>query len=355
MTIANILNKISSENNIGFSYGKLNDVQKTKTLYFKNAKLKFVLNRLFENTNIRYMAFPDHIILVENQKISEKKYILGYIVDNETDQPIPYATIMLLKSGKGIISDHLGKFEIEITRDEKDTLKFNSLPYHSFALTTDQLWDKTSVKIRLKPKTYPIDEVRINAEDYTTSELGNKGLFSTGNIYLDTHGQEIALFIENRKNKPGIIQNISFKFSKKGNSEAPFRIRIYECNPAGKPGKDILKDLIVVKPDTMKSWYLVDISDYHIKLPETGLFVSVGGVFPDDYFFYSGSNGFRDISADAPSNNPDALSYGQRICYNNWGMNRTWHYALSKQWFQLDKKRFNVMMKVEIVYKKTKQ
>jgi hypothetical protein len=355
MSILNIINKISSEYNIRFSFGSLNDLQKQKSLYFKNAKLKFVLTRLFENTDIRFMSFSDHIILVENTKISSKKYIIGYIVDDENDDPIPFATVMFLNSGKGIISDQNGKFELEVKQSEKDTVKFTSLAYQPYYVTSDQLLDKSVVKIRLKKKLFPIKEININAKDYAKGTLGNKGIIGIGTLYLDTHGQEVALYIENRKHKNALLLNISFKLSKKGNTQAPFRIRIYECTSQGKPGKDILKDLLVVKPDTLSSWYNADISDYKIIIPENGLFISMGGIFPDDWYYYSGNADFQDLSPDHIPKDTEDLSYGQRVCFNNFGINKTWHYSLSKQWFQLDKERFNVMIKTEISYKKTRK
>ena len=352
LKIKEIIHKISSQENIIFSYGKLKDMNKRKSIYFKNAKLKFVLARLFENTNIRYMSFSDQIILIETEKFPQKKFISGYIVDNETNLPIPYATVMFLKSGEGMISDYNGRFELELNTNSSDTLKFISLSYKSKKIPIKKIIEKNAIKISLLKKTYPLTEVDIKASDYSEIFLGNGGFTNIGALYLDTHGQEVALFIENKKKIKGKLTELHFKLSSKGNIEAPFRIRIYEKDSTNRPGKDILKDILVVKPDSKKSRYSVNISDYNIFIPEEGMFISMGGVFPNDYNFYFEDSDFENLSPEDVPRNTEDLNYGQRICYNKKTKNNTWHYSLSRKWFQIDKKRFNVMIKAKINFKK---
>ncbi len=355
LTIKEIIHNISNQDKIRFSYTNLKDLNKRKSIYFKNAKVKFVLARLFEDTDIRYMAFSDQIILMETKKFPQKKFISGYIVETETNLPIPYATIMYLKSGEGLISDYKGRFELELNINTADTLKFTSLSYSSKKISVNKIINKNAIKISLNKKIYPIPEVNIKASDYSELFLGNGGYTYIGALYLDTHGQEVALLIENKKKIKGKIKELHFRLSPKGNTEAPFRIRIFEKDSTGRPGKDILKDILVVKPETKKLWYTVNITDYDIFLPEEGMFISMGGVFPNDYNFYFEDSDFDNISSEDVPRNTEKLSYGQRICYNKKSKNNTWHYSLSRKWFQIDKKRFNVMIRAKINYKKTTQ
>jgi len=353
MTIEDIINKISKQENIRFSYGNLKDLKKKRSIYFTNGKLKFILSKLFKGTRIRYMSYSDQIILVETENLPQKKFILGYIVEDETNNAIPYATVMLLNSSDGVISDYKGRFEIEFESNTSDTLKFTSLGYESKKIATNKLLNKNSIKVGLEKKVFPLEDVNVSAKDYGEVFLGNNGISNLGALYLDTHGQEVALYIENHNKLNAKIEKIYFRLSSKGNKHAPFRIRVYDQDSTGTPGKDILKDLVVVKPDTDDPWFSIDISEYNIFLPETGLFVSMGGVFPNDYDFY-----FRSTDPDKPEkdkSNTKDLSYGQRLCYNKKGENNTWHYSLSHKWFQLDKKRFNVMIKLKLNYKKTEE
>lgn len=352
MKISEIIKQISKENSIRFSYGKLKDLKKTKSVYFKNGKLKFILSKIFDDTNIKYLAFSDQIILVESEKAPQEKIIMGQIIDGETKEAIPYATIMFLKTGEGVISDYNGKFELEFDRQNADTLKFASIGYVSRKVAPSRVLKRNIIKVALKKDLIKVPQVDIKASDYYNKTYGNKGLVSLGALYMDTNGQEVALYIKNKEKKAGLIHKIYFKLSKKGNTDAPFRIRIYKPDSVGKPGKDILNEILVVKPETKKSWFAVDISAYDIKFPQEGLFFSMGGVFPNDFNFYFKDEGFDNLSNDNSPNDLNDLSYGQRLAYNKKGKNKTWHKSLSHQWFQLKKQRFNVMIKTKIIYKK---
>jgi len=352
MKISEIIIQISKENSIRFSYGQLKDLKKTKSVYFKNGKLKFILSKIFDDTNIKYLAFSDQIILVESEKSSQEKIIMGQIIDAETQEAIPYATIMFLKTGDGVISDYNGKFELEFNSENVDTLKFASIGYVSRKLATNKVLKRNVIKVTLNKDLIKVPQVDIKASDYYNKIYGNKGLVALGALYMDTNGQEVALYIKNKEKKAGLIHKIHFKLSKKGNMDAPFRIRIYKPDSVGKPGEDILNEILVVKPETKKSWFTVDISAYDIKFPQEGLFISMGGVFPNDFNFYFKDEGFDDLSNDNSPNDLNGLSYGQRLAYNKRGKNNTWHKSLSHQWFQLKKQRFNIMIKTKIIYKK---
>ncbi|MCF6365488.1 MAG: carboxypeptidase-like regulatory domain-containing protein [Bacteroidales bacterium] len=353
MKISEIIQQISKNENIRFSYGQLQDMNIKKSIYFKEGKLKFILSKMFDNTTIRYLAFSDQIILVESEKAPHKKIIKGKIVDIETNEAIPYATIMYGETGQGVISDYNGNFELEFDRNNIDTLRFASLGFKSRKLATKKILNKNVIKISLQKDLIPIPKVSVNGSDYYNLIAGNTGLASLGALYMDTHGQEVALFIKNKKKKEGKFYKIYFKLSSKGNIDAPFRIRIYQPDSHGKPGEDLLKDILVVKPATKKSWFEVNLSSYNVTFPESGLFISMGGIFPNDFNFYFGDQGFDNLSEDGSLENPNDLSYGQRLCYNKKGKNNTWHKSLSHQWFQLNKQRFNVMIKAKIIYKKS--
>ena len=324
----------------------------TTITYLVEGKLKFILSKLFTETNIKYMAFSDQVILVESKKAPQQKVLMGYIIDAETKEPIPYATIMYGETGAGVISDYHGKFELEFDRQQTDTLKFISMGFKSKKLATHKILDKNVIKVGLKKDLIPIPKVYVKGSDYYNTLAGNTGITCFGALYMDTHGQEVALYIKNKKKKKGVIESLYFKLSSKGNIDAPFRIRIYQADSLGKPGKDILKDILVVKPDSKQSWFEVDISSYDISFLQEGLFISMGGVFPNDFNFYFSDKDFDNLSKDNSPEDLNDLSYGQRLCYNLKGKNNTWHKSLSHKWFQLNKQRFNVMIKTKVVYKK---
>ena len=60
----------------------------------------------------------------------EVKYITGIIIDEETFEPLPFATIGLKNKGKGTVTNNNGEFGLKITPDLfNDTLSVSYLGY----------------------------------------------------------------------------------------------------------------------------------------------------------------------------------------------------------------------------------
>ena len=217
-------------------------------------------------------------------------------------------------------------------------------------------------KIFLNRKTYELDPVELNPAAYKTKRLGNFGSWVRGSMYIDTHGQQTALFIENEEKREGYVMAVQYFLSKKGNTDAPFRVRIYSADPTtGKPGKDLLPHMLVVKPEHENGWFTVDVSEFNIRIPEKGFFVAIEGVFPNEYESYVQNSGFVELSEfesefyDEPDGSDfisESVSYGQRLAYCRKRQNNTWHYSLSHTWFQVEKRHYSAMIGAIIEFEK---
>jgi hypothetical protein len=202
--------------------------------------------------------------------------------------------------------------------------------------------------------------VEVKDNSGSTEEMGNHKWFRRGSLYIDTHGQQTALFIDNKKKISGKIIRVNYYLAAKGNTNAPFRVRVYQCDSlTGKPGEDMLPEILVVKPNNGKGWFHVNISKYNLQVPGNGFFVALEGVFPDDYdVYYQGTEfkGKPDTNESDDDDFTDAdLQYGQQLGYTHGSVNHTWHYAIDRTWFQLKKGHFNVMISAEIKVKENKK
>jgi len=359
MQIRNVLEKLNQQNKIDFSYkSDLKSLNKRVTINENNIELKKLLSKLFAETDIRFIAYEEQIILIEKKQMPRKIYIQGIIYDQESNEVIPYSTVVSLTTGEGVICDINGKFEIETDdRFTNDSLKFSSYGYEYKIISMNEIKDLEVVKVKLERKILKLEQVDVLSSNFKTKNEGNKGLFTFGAVYMDTNGQQIALFIENSSNKEGLIESVSFKLSPKGNVEAPFRVRLYYVDTiTGRPLGNLLKELLVVKPNIEKGWFKVNLSEYRLTAPAEGFFVAMEGVFPNDFDFYFGNESFVDVSENNNNQTDDNsqldISYGQRLCYNRKLTNNTWHYSLSHKWFQLQNSKFNVMITANILYRK---
>jgi hypothetical protein len=351
-----IIETLQNKYNIDFSYkSDIHFPKKKIEIHSANIELKKLLLKIFEDTDIHFIVYENQIILIEKKEIPQKILISGIIRDSENQKPVSYATVYSEKTGQGVIADNNGKFEYETdVRFTGDSLKFASLGYFTQKISLSDLNKNDTVKILLEKHSILIETVPIYAKNFETDVIGNHGLFAFGAIYMDTNGRQTALFIENERKQTGKIISVSFKLSGKGNTEAPFRVRLYFLDTlSGKPGKDLFGEMLVVKPNIRHGWFTVDLSQYNLNAPSEGFFAAMEGVFPNDFDFYFGEKGFTELSE--IKNKEDigelSVSYGQRLSYNRRNPNRTWHYSLSHTWFQIESNNFNVMISAKIQYK----
>lgn len=333
------------------------------TITVQNQLLLTVLNQLFASYKISYTVHAGQLILFPKKTMVVKEYTIAGVIYNEnTGFPISYATLQIKGKPKGVVADHEGFFEFTLTELElADSLTASCLGYERRTFSTDTLLSEPEINIALKEKPLLIEPVEIMAIKLhkKNKTIGNRSLFTKGSVYLDTHGQQIALYIDNNKNVNGYIEKVSYYLSDKGNVEAPFRVRVLGVDSLNQaPGKDLIPEILVVQPpDKTDGWFDVDLSEYQIRVPAEGFFVAMQGVFPNDYSYYAGDSEFFEIGKRQPKVNnefaPRSIHYGQRLGYSGNGGRNTWHYSLSHQWFQMEKHNYSVKISAEIcIYSK---
>lgn len=360
--VKEVLDGVSQAGGVYFTYaGNLELLSKKMTVNYENTPIEKVLQEILRNQGISYTTYANQVIL---KKIitAEKSIVLrGLILSSENDSPVEFASLQFRKSRLGAIAGFDGKFEIAIpTEALDDSLGLYRLGFESRTISIKSLIQTDFHKIYLQPRPVDLEPVELTSRKAKIEKEGNRGI-SLGSMYLDTHGQQVALYIENKEKRAAKLKTVSYYLSGKGNAEAPFRIRIYSRNDSlGCPGGDLLPEIVVVKPAIKRGWFKVDISKFNIHMPENGIFIAAEGVYPEDFNSYYNSTG-TDEDSQGTSENEDefvtgSLDYGQRLGYNRKNHNNTWHYSLSNTWFQLDKRNFNVMISSEmVVYENKKQ
>ena len=352
-SIEEVVKYLQNYEGIGFSYSR-NVIQLDKKVsgHYKNTELKLVLDDIFGQSGVIYSYKAGMIILQPKPQNIDKLMITGTVKTIDGGIPVEFAGVQLASSGKGTITDSRGKFSMIIKREElNDSLMVSSLGFQRASFFVSTFTKSAEHVVYLKRRIIKLEELQIKASDYKTYVVGNKKKISFGSIYIDTQGQQTALFIKNKKEKKGIISSVSFYLSRKGNTNSPFRVRIYEREALSpKPGKDLLKEVIIAKPKIKGAWFKIDLSQFHIEVPKDGFFVAIEGIFPYDYL--KENAGFQDISDEDDGFVPNSISYGQRLGYSRKKGENTWHYSLAHTWFQLKEQNYKVMIAAEIQIRK---
>ncbi len=137
----NALNIITRATGYNFTYdSRLVNPEIKIELTFGDLPLRAVLNKILRSDSLVYSVIDKYIIISKAVPPSlpetdtlvqdESFYISGLIVDNETLEPLPFATIAIKNKGKGTVTNSNGEYGINITPDCKnDTLYVSYLGY----------------------------------------------------------------------------------------------------------------------------------------------------------------------------------------------------------------------------------
>jgi hypothetical protein len=352
-SIQEAFENLSANNHINFSYqSNLAGLQKIVNVQACMQPLTVVLDDILENSGLAYRIYAGQVVIFPVASVSTGKILLeGKLCKAGTKEPIPFAGIELKSAHKGTISDLAGYFRMEIEAGRmNDTIRISSLNFDPVKIPLKNFTIRGMHTFYLNERKIELPGIDVIGEKGKLQQWGNHRWFASGSFYLDTHGQQTALYIANEKQQTGNLVSVSFYLSKKGNTDAPFRVHIYSHDSASrKPGTDLLPEMVIIKPNQGKGWYKINLSRYRIILPPTGLYVAIEGIFPGEFdFFYNDTAQSPVQDNDDPSEfEGETISYGQQIGYSGGSENNTWHYSIDQTWFQLKKKHFNAMISAE--------
>ncbi len=350
VTLSEALIKLKEVYPIDFSYSSdLVTMEKTKISgTFGSNSLQLTLKKILENTNIEYLI-RDEIVILRRKIEPSERVIFGVVIDEENGLPVSYATVQVKGHMIGEVCDFRGSFKLKVSpRYQSDSIQVSSLGYQKriFPITSE-----IPDTIYLNPSQLTLKPLHVTSTAYRERTLGVTSRKPKGELYMDTHGQQTALYFETG-DAQGKIESVQYFLSEKGNTNAPFRIRIYEVDSLNHgPGEDLLKEFLVVQPDITGGWYDVNLLDYDLSLPDGGFFVAMEGVFPNDYEAYMTGDSSRQISRKRKVAIQQVLSYGQKLGYRKSKDYNTWHYSMSRTWFQLNQP-FDVLINVDVLIEK---
>ena len=186
----------------------------------------------------------------------------GTVIDAESKAPLSYVNIGVRGKNMGVISRDDGSFEIDLSKAASDdTLVFSMIGYESAMFKAGDL--RTTTKdVRLKPKTYQLNEVVITDKKKKPVKLGRYRPSSTTSGHSNTQnfgfGGEWGLKISSAGKKYWIEQ-VGFHLRFNTVDSIQFRIKIYSViNDL--PGESLLKKDIYVKSYKNDNWILRDLS-----------------------------------------------------------------------------------------------
>ena len=206
-------------------------------------------------------------LLIPSLCISQSDYI-GFIKNKVTNEPIPFATVGLMRENRGTNADEKGAFQIKIFSHGVDTLLISSVGYDFVKMATNNL--PTNATYYLEPRTISLNEVIVSNKFGHHQSLND---FTTcGMTAYSTEGYitQIAQLLTSEISD-ALLSEVSV--CREGGN-ARFRFRIYDVDPVtGGPSSDLADTIIEVT--TNDRHVHINVEKYRIHIPAQRFFVAI--------------------------------------------------------------------------------
>lgn len=189
------LSVISKATGYNFTYdSRIIDAERKTEMSFNNTKLRSILDSILQNDSLSYSVI-DRYIIISKKDISapdhtdiipewKDKHIKGIIIDEESSDPLPFATIGLKNQGRGTITNITGEFGLNITpEDIGDTLFISYLGYIGREIPVSE-FPGNNLSIAMQREFIPISEIVIRSQ--IPQEIINKMIKAISKNYGTT-------------------------------------------------------------------------------------------------------------------------------------------------------------------------
>ncbi len=189
------LSIITRETGYYFTYdSRLINPEKRTEMIFRNMRLETILDSILKSDSLVYSVIDKYIIISRQQKpesppsdtlsLREGSHIAGLVVDAESRDPLPFATIGLKNRGRGTVSNSNGEFRLNVTPDYiDDTLYVSYLGFFSREIPVRQSLGN-NFTIAMRREFISIPEIIIRNQ--IPQEVIYKTLASISNNYANT-------------------------------------------------------------------------------------------------------------------------------------------------------------------------
>ena len=172
----NALDIITKQTGYNFTYdSRLIDQDRKTEMTFTNTRLSVVLKNILKNDSLVFSVIDRYIILSHAERhsalssdsstVEKTRYITGKIIDNETSEPLPFATIALKNKGKGTVTNNNGNFGMKIKTDQyNDTMSFSYLGYIGREIPVKKAFGN-NLTISMKKEFISIPEIIIKNQN----------------------------------------------------------------------------------------------------------------------------------------------------------------------------------------------
>ncbi len=205
-TINQVLDEITLQTGYHFTFNAsiINGKQKVQFMV-TDLQLRHVLDSLLSDPQIDYRTIEKNIVLYrKNNSVPtpinstiDRALIRGRVVDRRSGKALSYATIALLETSLGSISNQQGEFSFKLPINLSDPMLVISYMGYKSLVYPVTYPVKKEIEIRLEKELIPLQEVIIRYTDPV--QLLHEAIRRIPENYLDDHSTMTAFYRESVK------------------------------------------------------------------------------------------------------------------------------------------------------------
>lgn len=203
------------------------------------------------------------------------------LIDQVSKQPVPYATVGLMKQNTGASTDMKGMLSLKNITDPLDSIIVSCLGYETLRFPLSILSIDNPNVLALMPLQYVLQEITIKPEKLSEPIILNKidrKKYKFGRLG-GTYSSQIArkFTVPSDPENQYLLKSLSyFMKNSPGDQISNFRVRIYQVNPlTGGPGADLLTSPIIRTVTKKDEVITVDLQPYQILVDSSSFFVAL--------------------------------------------------------------------------------
>jgi hypothetical protein len=191
----NALSIITKRSGFNFTYDShLINTEKKVDLTFTAARLSDVLDSILQNDSLRYSIIDRYIIIskmvarpiltMSSPEVRLPETVSGFIIDDVSGEPLPFATVSLRNRARGTVTNASGEYNMKIQDNWiNDTLSVSFLGFIRRDIPVKQALG-SNLTIRMKREFIPIPEIIIRTK--VPQEIINKCVAAIPRNYGNT-------------------------------------------------------------------------------------------------------------------------------------------------------------------------
>ncbi len=179
------LRKVEAAYQVSFSYFNLPVEETSVSLQVQNQPLHEALGQLLSRTSLTYEITGSQVILKEVPSPQPSYlHLNGKVLDQQTQVPLPYASVALKGKPIGTVTNQAGEFTFHLSdRYMADTLLISFVGYEPYRERVQKLVSQPVATIQLSPSTIVLGEVVVSDALLTAEEIVQTAIARIGENY----------------------------------------------------------------------------------------------------------------------------------------------------------------------------